>query len=813
VSIRLKILMGCLCLTFITVSLGLYMQVAQRQLGHVATQIYDDTVMAISYLRSAQNGLGPIERELLRTSAKGGDRPNVKQLLQDVAGDLQVAKSRAMSPAGKEAADIVSDRLAELARPSPDKVVTTTLAALDQAHEAFDSAVEVYAADGYRYRRRVGNLVDLATQRTRIAIGFAIIAALGITFVLSRSIIPALQDAVRLAQSIAAGRLDNPIVVHGRSEPARLLQALGTMQTAIGDQLQRIETLLDAQQYTHTNELEDQHSKLEAALDSMGQGLCLFGPDNRLVVANKRFVEMFGATCLGSLPDDMLQVGIDPVLLASLADERSITGSHTLGNGLTIAVSRRRVERGGWVVTFDDVTEQRVAAAKLVHMARHDVLTGLPNRLLLSEHMPAALARARRSGGLAVLCLDLDRFKIVNDTLGHGAGDLLLQAVSDRLVNCMRETDLIARLGGDEFAVVQEPCVEAADAFVLANRIIEALAHPFDIDGQQVIIGTSVGVALFDGTATSPEALLKCADLALYRAKADRSGSFRVFEDGMDSELLARRELELDLRKALRCGEFEVFYQPLMAKTEGIVGFEALIRWHHPVKGLINPATFISIAEETGLIGAIGDWVLRQATADAASWPASLKVAVNLSPIQFKEKNLVGQVKAALAASGLRADRLELEITESVLMQEDMAALEMLHKLRALGVRIAMDDFGTGYSSLSYLRRFPFDKIKIDQSFVRNMNDSNDCLAIIKAVIGLGRSLNIAVNAEGVENAEQLAALRSEGCSEMQGYLFSKPQPAASIPGLLLHFGLAETSTSLCRVSEGITRKDFGAWT
>ena len=417
--------------------------------------------------------------------------------------------------------------------------------------------------------------------------------------------------------------------------------------------------------------------------------------------------------------------------------------------------------------------------------------TGLSNRLHFVESMPAALARARRTGGLAVLCLDLDRFKSVNDTLGHAAGDLLLQAVAERLERCTRESDFVARLGGDEFAVVQEPLAGPGEAGVLAARIVETMAHPFAIEGHQVLVGISIGIAVSDGTVTAAEALLKAADLALYRAKSEGRGTFRFFEPGMDAAQQARRELELDLRRALHCQEFEVFYQPLVTPGLGISGFEALLRWRHPVKGLISPALFVPVAEEIGLIGVLGEWVLRQSTRDARRWPGTLKVAVNLSPAQFKENTLVQQVKAALAESGLDARQLELEITESVLMQEDASVLHTLHELRGLGVRIAMDDFRTGYSSLSYLRRFPFDKIKIDQSFVRGMTEGSDCSAIIKAVVGLGRSLNMAVNAEGVETEAQLSALRAEGCDEMQGYLFSRPQPVAEVPGLLVRNGNA----------------------
>jgi diguanylate cyclase (GGDEF)-like protein len=419
-------------------------------------------------------------------------------------------------------------------------------------------------------------------------------------------------------------------------------------------------------------------------------------------------------------------------------------------------------------------------------MARHDVLTGLPNRLMLNEYLPQAFARARRTGGLAVLCLDLDGFKGVNDTLGHGAGDSLLTRVAERLRACSREGDMVVRLGGDEFAIVQETVEQPHESTALARRVLREIARPFDIDGQPVVVGASIGIAVASEGVGMPETIMKCADLALYRAKEEGRGRFCFFEAEMDVRARTRRLLELDLRSALALHQFEVYYQPLVSAGTGKVsGFEALLRWNHPERGMVSPAVFIPVAEEIGLITAIGAWVLERACADAASWSGNLKVAVNLSPEQFRGQGLLNEVEHALAASGLDPSRLELEITESTLIRDDAVVLSTLHALRSLGTRIAMDDFGTGYSSLSYLRRFPFDKIKIDQSFVRGMIDQADCLAIVRAVIGLGRSLGIAVNAEGVETSDQLDALRLEGCGELQGFLFSKPRPGDAVADMV----------------------------
>jgi len=424
---------------------------------------------------------------------------------------------------------------------------------------------------------------------------------------------------------------------------------------------------------------------------------------------------------------------------------------------------------------------------RLEHMAHHDALTDLPNRLRLRQAMERELSRVQRGECIAVLCLDLDHFKSVNDTLGHPVGDRLLETVAERLRQSVRETDVVARVGGDEFAIVQVSGDQPRGAIILADRLIAAPSKPLDLDGHQVVVGTSVGIALAPLDGLETDQLIKNADMALYRAKADGRGVFRFFEPEMDARMQSRRTLELDLRRALAEGEFELYYQPLVnVASNAISGFEALLRWNHTTRGLVPPSEFIPVAAEMGLIVPLGETILQQACLEAAGWPDDIKVAVNLSPVQFKSKTLALAVTSALASSGLSPHRLELEITEGVLLQDSEATLATLHQLRALGVRISMDDFGTGYSSLSYLRSFPFDKIKIDQSFVRGMSSGqNDSVAIIRAVTGLGRNLGMATTAEGVETLEQLGHLRQEGCTEVQGYLFSRPLPARDVLHLL----------------------------
>ncbi|AWN40448.1 putative bifunctional diguanylate cyclase/phosphodiesterase [Methylobacterium durans] len=445
------------------------------------------------------------------------------------------------------------------------------------------------------------------------------------------------------------------------------------------------------------------------------------------------------------------------------------------------------VEGEGWALTGEDVSARRAAEASAADMARLDPLTGLPNRLLLRERLDQALARLRRGEeACALLLVDLDRFKPVNDTLGHPVGDALLVKVAERLRSTVRPTDTVARIGGDEFVVLQTAIREPADTQALARRLVDLIGRTYMVDGHLLTIGASVGVAFAPADGQDADRLLKNADLALYRAKLDGRGTFRFFEPEMDARMQARRQLELDMRQALARREFQLHYQPqLNLKTNQLTGCEALIRWRHPERGMVSPLDFIPLAEEIGLIVPIGEWVMRQACRDAVSWPAPLSVAVNVSPAQFKSDRLVEMIVSALATSGLPAARLEVEITEGVLLQESEKTLQTLHRLRDLGVRVSMDDFGTGYSSLSYLRSFPFDKIKIDRSFVKDLAVKPDGNAIIRAIAGLGQSLGMTTIAEGVETPEQMERIREEGCTDVQGYLVSRPVPADEIVRLI----------------------------
>jgi diguanylate cyclase (GGDEF)-like protein/PAS domain S-box-containing protein len=464
------------------------------------------------------------------------------------------------------------------------------------------------------------------------------------------------------------------------------------------------------------------------------------------------------------------------------------------GSEIHVLTFGRRVVfegRDGYLVAVVDVTERRKAEARIAYMAHHDGLTNLPNREFYQDRLRLALEHGQSgSNRVAVLCVDLDLFKNVNDSFGHPMGDRLLRLVADRLRSQVRGNNLAARLGGDEFAVILASDVSPNEVSDFSARLIKILSASYDIDGIEVVIGASIGVALSPGDGSTTEELMRNADMALYRAKSDGGGVHRFFEREMDQLAQKRRDMELDLRRAFANGEFELHYQPLVdIAADRISGFESLLRWRHPEKGMISPADFIPVAEDIGLIVSLGEWVLREACTEAAKWPDAIKVAVNLSPVQFRSRNLVQAVISALAHSGLSPLRLELEITESLFLAETEANLAILHQLRGLGISISMDDFGTGYSSLSYLRSFPFDKIKIDRSFVKDIAERPDCLAIVRAISGLGRSLNITTTAEGVETIDQLDWLRAEGCNEVQGFLFSAARPAAEVEALLSKFG------------------------
>jgi diguanylate cyclase (GGDEF)-like protein len=569
---------------------------------------------------------------------------------------------------------------------------------------------------------------------------------------------------------------------------------------AIADRLRR--TLLDA--VVATRDVTLLASRFDTALNNMPHGLCMFDADGRLVVSNRRLVDLLGVS------PDVLRRGVSVrelllecvragTLLAPAGERYSLEIVSRLAgksdgdlvievqDGRILELTFQPMDKGGSVVLVEDITERRAAEAKINYLARYDALTGLPNRTSFRDQMDRTLALTRRDGGCAVLFVDLDQFKQVNDTLGHPSGDALLCAVADRLRGLIRESDLVARFGGDEFVVLQSPVHGPEQASSLARRIVDVLGEIYEIDGHQIMIGASIGIAMGPGDGQDADMLLKNADMALYRAKQDGRAGWRFFEPDMDVKAQARRQLELDLRAALTNDAFEVYYQPLLnLKTMRISTCEALMRWPHPERGMVSPGEFIPIAEEMGLIVEIGNRVLRKACVECTKWPSEVRVAVNLSPIQFRRGDVTAVVREALEASGLAANRLEIEITESVLLQDTQATRACLHQLREMGVRISLDDFGTGYSSLSYLHAFPLDKVKIDRSFLQGIETTERSLTLVHGVARLSADLGLSVVIEGVETHKQLALItRERSVDEAQGFLFSPAIQSRDVRKLL----------------------------
>jgi diguanylate cyclase (GGDEF)-like protein len=728
-------------LLMINLAVGLFARQQQRTIIDYAINIYDTAFISTNYVHLAQTSFQHYVDE--RSRAVGPEQiSRANELLEKVLDEMEVAIKRSSSPRSRVQGIEIKTNLAALAGEG---------------------------MDGQEFAARVTKI-----EREMERLG---------------------------ARNADVGlRARDEVEEFSFKSDLLMLASIATSVMLAGLTLLQLHYLINSMKQRSS-------AQLSAALEGMRQGLIMFDGELRLIVCNAYYATMYGlrpehtrpGTPLRVILEHQVAAGTSPVNVENFVEQTLASACKpTLGvveqqlhDGRIVSVVTAPLSTGGGVTIHMDVTEKRNSEKQIAFLAHHDALTGLANRVQLRAHIEQSLKYAERGRKLAVLCLDLDHFKDVNDTLGHSLGDALLCAVSTRLRELVRESDLVSRTGGDEFAIVQSAteASAASAAAALAARLVEALSVPFDLGDHHVVIGASVGVAVAPDDGKDADQLLKNADMALYRAKDDGRGRFHFFEPQMDAKAQARRALELDLRKAITSGEFEVFYQPIVnLATNKISGFEALLRWNHPTRGRVSPSEFVPLAEETGLIVAIGEWTVRQACAEAMNWPSELRVAVNVSPVQFRGKGLVPAVLSALAAAGLPADRLELEITEAVLMHNDDATLGVLHQLRRLGVKISMDDFGTGYSSLSYLRGFPFDKIKIDRSFVLDLIEKPDSVAIIRAVAGLGHSFGITTTAEGVETQEQLDQMRAEGCTEAQGYFYSKPMPASEIAPLLSRF-------------------------
>ena len=583
---------------------------------------------------------------------------------------------------------------------------------------------------------------------------------------------------------------------------ARTRDEVGKLTTAFGKMAENLQRLIREKQHA-IDVAQDNERRFRDIAEAASDWIWETDAEHRVTFLSERFATVTGI----DLPDAIGRP-FQSIVIPEMQGDQSTEAGFDLDHKLPVRDVRCRISRMGKELsicrvagkplfnedgaflgyrgTATDISAQVGAEREAQHLALHDALTGLPNRLLLAERLRQSLAEAKRDAeDVAVICLDLDRFKEVNDTLGHAAGDTLLKEVSARLSSIVRDTDTVARLGGDEFVVVQTCAPQPSSAHALCERILQALREAVVIEGQTVFAGASLGVSLAPYDGADSDSLLKNADIAMYRSKNLGRGKFCFFEQEMNDEIQKRRALESDLRQAISNDELELHFQPLISRETGQTeGFEALVRWNRPEHGLIAPDEFIPLAEETGLILPLGEWVLRQACQEATHWD-DLFVAVNLSPVQFRDQNLMQMIADTLEETGLPPARLELEITESVLLSDADYAFVILDNLRELGVRIAMDDFGTGYSSLSYLQRFEFDKIKLDRGFIGAVEVSEDAKNIVKAVIMLGKSLGMTTTAEGVENKAHIDFLTGEGCDQFQGYYFSKPMTAAAVRSFL----------------------------
>lgn len=759
-----------------------------------AARILDDASVQLAHLRAAEATLlpGKASPEFAQVQGQLRQLQNAYSTL-DVSDDER-SLAGTFDKALKAYVDAynawTADRLPAQAEQAADE--SERLPRLGQAATSALSALKSAAVAQAKSNADAAEKTAEITLDLMVGLGaIGLILTAGIIWHLKKRLSDPLVSITRGLASLAGGRTDIAVPEFDRSDE------IGALAKAF--QVFRESTM--ARQRAEAS-LAEQNRRFDAALVNLPHGMCMFDAQERLILCNAQYSRMYDlpadliapGTPLDRILDYRASVGNGPADPATyfdvvvLAQSKGTIASTKIDmtDGRTIRITHNPMADGGYVATHEDVTESVRAEAKIAHMAGHDALTGLPNRYLLHEKIAEILVRAAYNEQVAVLCLDLDQFKIVNDTLGHPIGDLLLKAVADRLRGCVPEADILARLGGDEFVIVQANTGWPEQIEALARNITDNVSQPFDLDGHQVVVSTSIGVALGPDDAADADRLLKNADMALYRAKADGRGTYRFFEAEMDARAQQRRQLELDLRRGLVSNEFRLYYQPVVdTQTRKIIGFEALLRWMHPDRGIVSPAEFIPLAEEIGAIIPLGEWVIRQACADAATWSKDVKVAVNLSAVQFKSRTLVHKVASALADSGLSPQRLEMEITESVLLANSEATLAALYDLKRLGVRIAMDDFGTGYSSLSYLRSFPFDKIKIDRSFVMELGTRDGASAIVRTVANLGASLGMITTAEGVETAEQFAQVREEGCTEVQGYYFSPPRPAGEVMEML----------------------------
>jgi diguanylate cyclase (GGDEF)-like protein len=801
-SIRYKFFFAFSALVALACCLALFGFRGIAASDQLVVRLYDGPLMGINHARAAHAALNDA-RLLIRPGLGDGVEPETvvrfEKLVADIAEDLKIVRERVQDrdvlAALTKAEDRVrdwSDTGRQLLEPPRDglTMVPVAFAVTQRSHDAaaaLDDLVETVAAYGFGYRMEAEATVAGA-RTTLLALAAAttlvgILLAIGFAWSMSKPI----SDAMQVAERVAAGNFTDQIASRRGDELGRLLRSLAAMQSRLKARADEDATLI----------------RLDAALNNMSQGLCMFGPDNRLVLWNERYVKLYRIApdqlFVGCSLEQMLEFrtaagtsyhNLDEyhAMLQAAMKVRAPTGAVAeLVDGRFVNVTYRPTQNGGWVSTHEDITERRASEARIAHLAFHDQLTDLPNRAAFNDHIAKTfLAASDGNAEFAVLSIDLDRFKEINDVYGHSAGDRFLVEIGRRLASAC-DGAFVARLGGDEFTIVSSGGPQPVTAEELCRRLSPVMDAPVRIDAHEIAASFTIGASVYPQDGADADTLVANAEAALYRAKAEARGTIRFFEPAMDRQIREKRSLQQDIAVALEKNELELYFQPQAMAGGEVFGFEVLLRWKHPVRGMVSPGLFIPLAEETRAIGPIDEWVLREACREAASWPNPLSIAVNLSPVDFRCGDVPGMILSVLLETGLHPQRLEIEITEGVLFEDFDRAISILRKIKNLGIRIAMDDFGTGYSSLSYLQSFPFDKIKIDRTFIAKIGNSFQAAAIIHAILGLGRALALPVIAEGVETEQQLAFLAQEGC-EIQGYLIGHPQPIAHYQHLVTGF-------------------------
>ncbi|WAJ30287.1 putative bifunctional diguanylate cyclase/phosphodiesterase [Antarcticirhabdus aurantiaca] len=813
-SLQLKLLAGGVIFALATILFAAFSHGTLVESRALSSDLYERGMHSLNRLQEAQRYASVLSDRYQRIlSEVGGSTPayslgsaeSLDVPMSDISAMLKEAADGTASP---EVTKRIGDLLYPLSRLAASQgEVSLRLASRELARIAsnLDVIVSEVRAEVTQTREQADRQFNGAATQTWI--GLAIVVALGLaaTGIMSWRVGRLVGDLRRQARRIARGDILHPIKRNDEREFAEVFDAIEVLQASCASLQERI----GRQATTFDERLQNHENRFLAALNNMPQGLCMLDGGFNLLVYNDPFAAMFpnlkpGMSAREILGDKRFHTVLEPDATGEFVKE--------MPDGEVMRIKRRGMRDKGLLVTFENITAQHHASQRMEHLAGHDGLTELANRRRFCERLDEILAlRGSAAQDIAVITLDVNDFKSVNDTFGHPVGDALLKAVGDRLRAVTGRRDVVARLGGDEFAVIQVGARQPEGGERLAAQIVAAMGEPFEINNRHIHSGVSLGAVPVPrrmvGTMGDADHVMQNCDLALYRAKAEGRSGYRIFEPSMREALNERRELERDLRLALENDELEIFYQPFVhADRQAVSGFEALLRWRHPRRGLVSPGVFIPLAEEIGLIEQIGVWALRTASAQAANWPGDLILSVNLSPVQFRSRTLVADVRQALARSGLSPRRLQLEVTESLFLDDGDNTLAILTDLRSDGMIISMDDFGTGYSSLGYLSRFPFDKIKIDQSFVRDMTLPEN-MAIVRAVIGLGRALKMPVIAEGIETVEQLRMLRAEGCREMQGFLFSRPRPAGDLPRILAEVQAfwaseREAAHSVARVAE-----------